>query len=553
MLRTLRIKNLAIIKDLSIDFGEGLNILTGETGAGKSIILQSLKFIGGERFDKGLIRSGEKKVFVEAIFEFNAPLNFLREYFDEEDDLREIIVRRELFEDGRNKVFVNGKAFNLSFLRLFSPYLYNIYGQNDQRILTDKKSQLELLDRAANNEEFLEKLEKISSKIDFVKKEIDELNKLDQEKLQRKEFLEYAINEIEEAEIEEGIIDKLKEKRKVYQNSEQIFSILKETLDLIYEGDNSLLSLFSTIENNFLNLSKFKKEWEDDYKKISEFSPVLEDIAYKIRDFLEEVNFSPEELEELESKLAKIERLQKKYGENEEDILSYYEKAKEELLKLGSLEIDIKEKREELEELKREYEKLAAVLSERRKKTARETEKRLKGELEELAMKNAQFKVLFIPSKEKFSPYGREKVEFLFSANIGEELKPLNKIASGGELSRIMLGLKMVFVDGMTDTYIFDEIDSGVGGKTAEKVGEKLKKLSKKAQVLCITHFPQVAAFADNHYKVDKYEKDKRTFAKIKLLSKEERIKEIARMMSGSNISDAVIKSAEELIRINGK
>ncbi len=553
MLKTLRIKNLAIIKEINIDFGEGLNILTGETGAGKSIILQSLKFIGGERFDKGLIRSGERKVFVEAIFEFNEPLNFLREYFDEDEDLKEIIIRRELFEDGRNKVFVNGKAFNLSFLRLLSPYLYNIYGQNDQRILTDKKSQLELLDRAADNEEFLEKLEKISSKIDFVKKEIDELNKLDQEKLQRKEFLEYAINEIEEAEIEEGIIDKLKEKRKVYQNSEQIFSILKETLDLIYEGDNSLLSLFSTIENNFLNLSKFKKEWEDDYKRVSEFSPVLEDIAYKLRDFLEEVNFSPEELEEVESKLAKIERLQKKYGESEEDILSYYEKAKEELLKLGSLEIDIKEKSEELEVLKKEYEKLAAVLSERRKKTASETEKKLKGELEELAMKNAQFKVLFIPSKEKFSPYGSEKVEFLFSANIGEELKPLNKIASGGELSRIMLGLKMVFVDGMTDTYIFDEIDSGVGGKTAEKVGEKLKKLSKKAQVLCITHFPQVAAFADNHYKVDKYEKDKRTFAKIKLLSKEERIKEIARMMSGSNISDAVIKSAEELIRINGK
>ena len=365
--------------------------------------------------------------------------------------------------------------------------------------------------------------------------------------------MEYAINEIEEAEIEEGIIDKLKEKRKVYQNSEQIFSILKETLDLIYEGDNSLLSLFSTIENNFLNLSKFKKEWEDDYKRISEFSPVLEDIAYKLRDFLEEVNFSPEELEEVESKLAKIERLQKKYGESEEDILSYYEKAKEELLKLGSLEIDIKEKSEELEVLKKEYEKLAAVLSERRKKTASETEKKLKGELEELAMKNAQFKVLFIPSKEKFSPYGSEKVEFLFSANIGEELKPLNKIASGGELSRIMLGLKMVFVDGMTDTYIFDEIDSGVGGKTAEKVGEKLKKLSKKAQVLCITHFPQVAAFADNHYKVDKYEKDKRTFAKIKILSKKERVEEIARMMSGSNISDAVIKSAEELIRLNGK
>ncbi len=490
---------------------------------------------------------------VEAIFEFNEPLNFLKEYFDEDDDLKEIIVRRELFEDGRNKVFVNSKVFNLSFLRLLSPYLYNIYGQNDQKILTDKKSQLELLDRAADNEGILEKLEKISSKIDFVKREIDELNKLDQEKLQRKEFLEYAINEIEEAEIEEGIIDKLKEKRKVYQNSEQIFSILKETLDLIYEGDNSLLSLFSTIENNFLNLSKFKKEWEDDYKRISEFSPVLEDIAYKLRDFLEEVNFSPEELEEVESKLAKIERLQKKYGESEEDILSYYEKAKEELLKLGSLEIDIKEKSEELEVLKKEYEKLAAVLSERRKKTASETEKKLKRELEELAMKNSKFRIDFIPASEKFTPLGNERIEFLFSANIGEELKLLNKIASGGELSRIMLGLKMVFVDGMTDTYIFDEIDSGVGGKTAEKVGEKLKKLSKKAQVLCITHFPQVAAFADNHYKVDKYEKDKRTFAKIKILSKKERVEEIARMMSGSNISDAVIKSAEELIRLNGK
>ncbi len=553
MLRTLRIKNLAIIKDINTDFGKGLNILTGETGAGKSIILESLKFIGGERFDKTLIRSGEKKVIVEAIFEFSKPLLILKEYFDEEEDLKEIIIRRELYEDGRNKVFVNNASFNLSFLKELSTYLYNIYGQNDQKVLTDKKSQLEILDSAAGNSELLENLKRISSEIERTQKELKRIEELEREKEQRKEFLEFTINEIEELELKEGIIEELREKRKVFQNSEQIFSTVRETLNLLYDGDSSLISIFSIIENNFQNLSKYKKEWEDDYKKLSEFSPFLEDLAYKLRDFAEESDFSPEEIEELETKLAKIENLQRKYGETEKEILSHYEKIKEELRKLESLEIDKKELSEKLKTLENEYHNLARRISDNRKKSANLIEKNLKKELSELSMKNAEFKIKFIKSEEKFSPLGNERVEFLFSANKGEELRPLNKVASGGELSRIMLALKLAFKDNLTDTYIFDEIDSGVGGKTAENVGEKLKKLSLSSQVLCITHFPQVAAFADYHYKVEKEEREGRTFARINVLSKPERIKEIARMMSGSNISEAVIKSAEELINLNGR
>jgi len=553
LLRTLRIKNLAIIKDINTDFGKGLNILTGETGAGKSIILESLRFIGGERFDKTLIRSGEKKVIVEAIFEFDKPLSILKDYFDEEEELKEIIIRRELHEDGRNKVFINNTAFNLNFLRELSPHLYNIYGQNDQKVLTDKKSQLEILDSAAGNSELVENLKSISSEIERTQKEIKRIEELEREKEQKKEFLEFTINEIEELELKEGMIEDLKERRKVFQNSEQIFSIVREILELLYEGDSSLISLFSIIENNFQNLSKYKKEWEDDYKKLNEFSPFLEDLAYKLRDFAEDSDFSPQEIEELETKLAKIEKLQKKYGETEKEILLYYEKVKEELQKLESLEIDKKELSEKLKFLDNEYEKLARKISENRKKSASVIEKNLKKELSELSMKNAEFKIKFLKVDEKFSPFGNERVEFLFSANTGEELRPLNKVASGGELSRIMLALKLAFKDSLTDTYIFDEIDSGVGGKTAENVGEKLKKLSFSSQILCITHFPQVAAFADLHYKVEKEEKDGRTFAKINVLSKPERIKEIARMMSGSNISEAVIKSAEELINLNGR
>jgi len=553
LLRTLRIKNLAIIKDINTDFGKGLNILTGETGAGKSIILESLRFIGGERFDKTLIRSGEKKVIVEAIFEFDKPLSILKDYFDEEEELKEIIIRRELHEDGRNKVFINNTAFNLNFLRELSPHLYNIYGQNDQKVLTDKKSQLEILDSAAGNSELVENLKSISSEIERTQKEIKRIEELEREKEQKKEFLEFTINEIEELELKEGMIEDLKERRKVFQNSEQIFSIVREILELLYEGDSSLISLFSIIENNFQNLSKYKKEWEDDYKKLNEFSPFLEDLAYKLRDFAEDSDFSPQEIEELETKLAKIEKLQKKYGETEKEILLYYEKVKEELQKLESLEIDKKELSEKLKFLDNEYEKLARKISENRKKSASIIEKNLKKELSELSMKNAEFKIKFLKVDEKFSPFGNERVEFLFSANTGEELRPLNKVASGGELSRIMLALKLAFKDSLTDTYIFDEIDSGVGGKTAENVGEKLKKLSFSSQILCITHFPQVAAFADLHYKVEKEEKDGRTFAKINVLSKPERIKEIARMMSGSNISEAVIKSAEELINLNGR
>jgi len=551
LIKNIKIRNLAIIDELNINFGKGLNILTGETGAGKSIILDSIRFVGGERADRTLLRNGEKRMVVEAVFEFQKEIKELEEYFEDSEDRKEIIVRREYFEDGRNKIFINNMSFKLSFLRELSKRFFNIYGQNDHRYLLNIENQLEYLDEVGNNAELLAETEGISKKIISLGKQIKELEDKEREKTQREAYLKYVISEIEEIGLREGLEKELLEKRVVFRDSELIFNTIKRTLQYLYDEDDSILNKISEIENNFEILSKYKKEWEEYYGKITEFRISSEEVSYQLRDFIGNYEFSPEESDEIEKTLSKIENLKKKHGESEKEILDVYEKSKKELELLDNIDIEKDELLLLVGKLKKEYDEISGKLTEKRKEIALDIEKKVINELKTLGMKNPSFKIKFFENKDNFSPKGKEYIEFYFSANPGETVKPLSKVASGGELSRIMLSLKLLSVEKNYKTFIFDEIDSGVGGETAEKLGEKLKQLSEKAQVLCITHFPQVASFADNHFKVDKREDNKRTFAKIKELKDKEKVKEIARMMSGTNITENSLKSAEELINRN--
>jgi len=553
MLKYLRIKNLAVIDDINVEFKNGLNILTGETGAGKSILLDGIKFVGGDRFDKTLIRTGGKKVIAEAVFKFEKPMKVLKEHFDDDDDLKEIIVRRELYKSGRNKLFINNKKFKLSYLKSISDNFYNIYGQSDHKFLLDNDNQLNFLDMMGDNLNITKKIQKLSKSISEKQNKIKELEQKELEKNQREEYLNYVISEIEEVDFKDGIEKELLEKRKVFQDADEIFNTIRETLDLSYEGETSIIDLLASIEKNFERLSRYKKDWENFHDKVSEFMSVIEDASYQLRDFIENFEYSPEELEETENKLAKIEQLKRKYGDTEKKIMEFYGKAKNELDLLQSIDLEKSEQKEELDKLKKEYNELAKKLTEKRNRTSKELEKNIIDQLNDLEMKKADFKVQFNEVEENFDKRGKEFIEFYFTANPGEELKPLSKIASGGELSRMMLALKMVAKNRAREVYIFDEIDSGVGGKTAEKVGEKLKELSDGVQILCITHFPQVAAYADNHYKVDKYERDGRTYTKINLLKGEEKVDEICRMMSGSKISTSIRQSAKQLLEKSNK
>jgi DNA repair protein RecN (Recombination protein N) len=551
LIKNIKIQNLAIIDELDIKFGKGLNILTGETGAGKSIILDSIKFVGGERADKTLLRNGEKRMVVEAVFEFEKEIKELKDYFEDSEDRKEVIIRREFFEDGRNKIFINNISFKLSFLKELSKYFFNIYGQNDHRYLLNIDNQLEYLDEVGKTDKLLLEIGDISKKIGSLKKQIREIEDKEREKTQREEYLKYVISEIEEIGLSEGMEKELLEKRVVYRDSELIFNTIKTSLQFLYDDDDSILNKISEVENNFEILSKYKKDWEKFYSKIVEFRLSSEEVSYQLRDFIENYEFSPEELDEIEKKLSKLENLKKKHGESEKEILDAYEKAKKELELLNNIDIEKDELLMLIKNLKKEYDNIAEKLTEKRKSIASDIEKKVVNELKTLGMKNPKFEIKFFENKDNFSPMGKEYIEFYFSANPGETIKPLSKVASGGELSRIMLSLKLLSVEKNYKTFIFDEIDSGVGGETAEKLGEKLKQLSKKAQVLCITHFPQVASFADNHFKVDKREENKRTFAEIRELNEKEKIKEIARMMSGTNITENSLKSAEELIKRN--
>jgi DNA repair protein RecN (Recombination protein N) len=556
MIRSLRIQNLATIEDLELDFERGFSILTGETGVGKSIIIGGILLVLGEKGSKDMIRTGEEEISVEAIFRFTEKNEFLDALFPGPD--KDIFIQRRISEKKTGKGYVNGTLYPIKKLKDVSGLLIDIYGQNDHVFLQKIEYQLDYLDSYANAFSLRKELSRIAHDFKRLVKEKEKLEQKERDREQRLDFLEFQINEIENAHLVPGEEEELRQDRNILKNAERIRVLVEDAIGIAYAKENSISSLLSRLQSISDELSAYAKEFKETNEAISQFGITIKEFSNFLIDFNEKHSASPENLESLEERLSKIEDLKRKYGKNIEEILSHLDGVKREYDELSM-------SREKLDDLEvgiqssfQDYTKNAHKLSLLRAQYARELEKKIEKEIGYLGMKKAKFKIAItsstpeITQKHTLQGTGTEEVEFLLSTNPGEDPKPLRKIASGGELSRIMLALKTIGKDTETDkTLIFDEIDSGIGGKTAEFVAQKLKDLAIENQVICITHLPQIASFAPHHFKIEKAIKNNRTFTTVKKLSFDERIAEIARLSTGSHITQASLQNAKEMLQHN--
>jgi len=556
MIRSLRIQNLATIEDLELDSEGGFSNITGETGAGKCIIIGGILLVLGEKGTKDMIRTGEEEISVEAIFRFMKKNDFLDAHFPGHD--KDIFIQRRITEKKAGKGYVNGTLFPVKKLKDVSGLLVDIYGQNDHVFLQKIEYQLDYLDSYAKTFPLRKELSRITHDFKLLVKEKEDLEQKERDREQRLDFLEFQINEIEEAHLVPGEEEELRQDRNILKNAERIRVLVEDAMGLTYAKESSISSLLSRLQSISDELAAYAKEFKETNEAIGQFAITIKEFSNFLIDFSEKHSASPENLESLEERLSKIEDLKRKYGKNVKEILSHLEKVKIEYENLSTSREKLDDLEKEIESSFQKYTKNAHKLSLLRTQTARELEKRIEKEIGYLGMKKAKFKIEIILGKPDISQKhtlrstGNEDVEFLLSTNPGEDPKPMRKIASGGELSRIMLALKTIGKDTETDkTLIFDEIDSGIGGKTAEFVAQKLQNLAMENQVICITHLPQIASFATHHYKIEKTIIKNRTFTTMKKLSFDERIEEIARLSAGSHITQAALQNAREMLHHN--
>ena len=537
MISTLHIKNIGIIEDLNIDLNKGLNVLTGETGAGKTLIIDSLQIISGGRFSKDMIRRGTSNSFVEICM-------YVPESEKAEDG--NIIVSREISSNGKNMCKINGRMVTVNELREFMKEFIEIHGQNDNQSLLDSKKHLSYLDSYSGEDLNLLKNEYKNYYLEYK----DILNKLkenygDEKEKQRKiDLLQYQINEIREADLKIGEEETLEEERNLIINSEKISENLNTANNLIEEnGIDNISMAIRALEK----IESFDKKYEEASSSLKNIYYELQEIARDISSYKEESYFDEDKRDFIEERLDLIRSLKRKYGNTIEEILNYKDEIKEELEKIENLEeynIKLRKKRDELEE---KLNLLANKMHEIRIKSSNKLVIDINNELEELEMKNAKINIKVDYVEDEFYENGKDKVKFYIITNIGEDEKELSKIASGGEMSRIMLAIKKVLAEyDDTDILVFDEIDTGISGKAANSVAKKLKAISKKHQVLCISHLPNIAAMADYNYFISKNIIEDRTRTQIKLLQETEVIEEIARISSGE-VNEVTLKYAREL------
>jgi DNA repair protein RecN (Recombination protein N) len=554
MIKSLRIRNLATIEDIELNFKEGFSILTGETGVGKSIIIDGIKLLMGEKGSADLIRTGKKEASVEGIL-------YLPQISPEDKSLfpgKEIFIQRTISKEGTGKGYLNGILVPLKKLKKLSPHLVDMYGQNDHDFLLYVENHLNYLDYYAQAYSIRKEVSQTAHKLKKLFKEKQELEAKERDREQRLDFLDFQIKEIEKAELKPEEEQALHYERNILKNAEKISSLVEKALVLSYVEENSISSQLSQLQNVVTELSDFDKTFKETNEAINQFSIVFKEFSDFLIKFKEKQIISPEKLESIEERLSQIEKLKRKYGSSIPEIFSYFKKAKEEYQELSSSQEKLEDLTVQIADEFKEYQKKAEKLSRLRKQRSRDLEKDILEEIALLGMKKAKFKIHFedIPlspeEMEKIREKGTEEIEFLISPNPGEELRPLRKIASGGELSRIMLALRSIGKEGgKLKTLIFDEIDSGIGGKTAEFVAKKLKQISKQHQVICITHLPQIASFPPHHFKIDKQISKERTFTTVKQLDFEDRVTEIARLISGIHITETSLKNAREMLNNN--
>lgn len=545
MLLELLIKNLAIIDNLSITFKPGLNVLTGETGAGKSIIVDALSLALGERASAEILKEGAQEGSVQALFDIQ-DIRLPEDFPASEDN--SLIVRRILSTSSKGRAYINDNIVNLSTLQALGSLLVDIHSQHEHQSLMNKEKQIEVLDSFGGLEGLREEYKKLFIETNNLKEEIRKIEENIKFKEQRIDLLRYQINEITQAQLKPDEEENLKQEFNILKNSHRLSEAVNLARDLLYEAEDSCLERITKLLQRLKDLSTIDPQLMETVELLSQARPLLEEASQGLRSLKEKYNIDPGRLDYLNERLDLIERLKKKYGASIGEIQLHLDKARQELSSLEGSEDKLSFLKKELEEKKVTLLKLAEELSERRGKAALIIEEAMEKELKEVALEKAQFRVnlrrLNEPAKN-----GIDDIEFEFSANPGEPPKPITKIASGGELSRLMLCLKVILAEvDRIPVLIFDEVDAGIGGVTADKVSQRLKELSRQRQVLCITHLPQIASRADHHIKVEKIQKKNSVEVRVKSLTDTERQEEIARMLSGK-ITDASLKHAKELLK----
>ena len=557
MLKELSIKNFAIIDDIKVEFTEGLNVLSGETGSGKSIIIDALGIVLGGRSSKELIRSGKEKAIIEVLFFINEDIKeILRECGIEDEGL--LIISREISMNYPSISRINGRPITINSLSKITSKLVDIFGQHEHQSLLNIANHQLIID-SFGDACYDDLLQKINSTYELYRKErqrLDEMNTSSYEREREIDLLKFQINEIEEAKLTNKDDDEIEDNFKKLSNMMEIIAGLNEVVNIFNNSQydfNSILDLIDKNINTLSSISKFDKNLEPFLDRLKDARYELHDISGELQLYLEGLELDEDKMYYLEERLNLVNRLKKKYGSSIAKINEYKEKINHDYEKLLNFEKELDKINEAITEYEKKLLFYSEKLSEKRKIIALDLEKKIALELSELNMDRIVFKINF-EKKHDFSNNGLDKIEFLISTNPGEDLKPLSRIVSGGEMSRIMLGFKSIIADNdKMPTLIFDEIDTGISGRTAQIVGEKIKKISKNHQVISISHLPQIVALADSHFVISKNIENNKAFTIIKRLNEDERINEIARLISGADITEIALNNAKEMIKMNKK
>ncbi|WP_214544802.1 DNA repair protein RecN [Staphylococcus pseudintermedius] len=557
MLQSLSIKQFAIIDTLDIQFSDGLTVLSGETGAGKSIIIDAIGQLIGMRASSEFVRHGEKKAIIEGIFDIDDAKDAIRQLETLGIDINEdfLIVKREIFSSGKSICRINNQTVTLQDLRQVMQSLLDIHGQHETQSLLKQKYHVELLDRYADGE-YIEELQQYAQSYEQHQEKIKELEALesaDQALLQRLDLMKFQYDELKEAQLKEGEIEQLEIDIKRIQNSENL-SLALNAAYVTLTDEHAITDRLYTLSSELQNVNQILPETFEKLKEeVDQFYYTLEDAKHQIYEEINQTEFDEQYLNELESRMNLLNNLKRKYGKDISDLMIYQEKIADEINKIENYEESTSKLREEIQQLSQQVQEDGEKLTKARRIVARQLRDRIVNEIQYLQMKDANLEISFKPY-ETPQKDGLERIEFLISPNKGEPLKSLNKIASGGELSRIMLALKSIFVRAHGQTAIlFDEVDSGVSGQAAQKMAEKMKDIASVIQVICISHLPQVASMSDHHLYISKHQKDDRTTTTVRELTGDARIDEIARMISGATVTELTRQNAKEMIEQNQK
>ena len=568
MLKSLQIKDYALIENINIEFEKGLNIITGETGAGKSILIDAMGLLLGERASTEVVRKGSRKSIVEGIFDVSA--NKIVEALLQANEVEfydEMILRREISLKGNNRCFINDTPVNLNLVKELGFLLVDLHGQHEHQSLLRKETHIEMLDDFSELDKELSQFKASAENLKSKLKELKSLKEKEQTLKEKKELYEFQIKEIDAVDPQEGEEKTLENELNILENSERLLEITTEIFSQLYESDSSIYDQLGEVKDKLNELRDIDSSFKEKIEEAETALTNINDIADYIRSYRDQIDLESDRLNEVRERINSFNVLKKKYGGSIENVIKHRNRIGEEYETAENFSGKLAELTEEIDHLRKECGSEAEKLTKKRKAASKEIKKGVEEALSYLGINDSNFEIKFNrvePSDEieeflyvgnkkyKFSNRGIDKIEFYLSTNVGEDVKPLHKVASGGEVSRIMLSLKMILAkNDKLPLLIFDEIDTGVSGRIAQKVGQSLKSLSQYHQIIAITHLPQIASLAKHHYFVQKLEKENRSVSTIQKLSEEERIQEVAKLLGGEEITDANLKSARELMDIN--